>query len=770
MGAEDRDGVRFSWNMWPSSRLEATRIVVPVGCLLTPLKVQHPQYALAAVQYDPVRCKNSNCGAILNPWCQVDFRSKLWTCPFCLTRNHFPPQYAEHLSEQNLPAELIPQYTTLEYELPNRRAGPPVFLFVVDCCLDEEALEELKDSLQQCLNLLPDEALVGLVTFGTNVQLHELGYTECPKSFVFRGNKAPEASKVSALLGIRPGGPSVHSQSYGQSGSSGPTADQSAIGRFLVPVSECGFSLESVLDDLSRDPWPVKQGHRPNRATGTAMSVAVGLLETAVPHSGARIMTFVGGPCTSGPGRIVATELTETMRSHHDLIRNNAPLYDSACEHYESLAARCVKNSHVIDIFAMSLDQVGLLEMKRCVEKTGGLVVLADNFGQSVFKESFQRVFRRHPDSSPECDRGHLEMGFAATIECLTSREFKVCGAVGPCTSLKKMSNSVSENEVGQGSTYAWAMGGISPSTTIGFYFEIVNKEDNPLPAGKCHHIQFVTTYQHSSGAYRMRVTTLGGPWHGDTQNSQPVARSFDQEAAAVLMARLAVQRAESEELPDIMRWIDRSLIRLTSKFADYREDDPLSLRMLPEFSIYPQFMFHLRRSQFLQTGNMSPDESAYHRMILMQENTSNSLVMIQPALLSYSFNGPPQPVLLDNCSMKPDVILLLDTFFNVVVWHGETIAQWRDKRYQDDPKHTSFKNLLKAPGDDALLILENRFPAPRLIFCDQHKSQARFLMAKLNPSVTHNHMDGSQVQAIFTDDVSLKVFMDHLVKLAVQK
>ena len=164
MGAEDRDGVRFSWNMWPSSRLEATRIVVPVGCLLTPLKVQHPQYALAAVQYDPVRCKNSNCGAILNPWCQVDFRSKLWTCPFCLTRNHFPPQYAEHLSEQNLPAELIPQYTTLEYELPNRRAGPPVFLFVVDCCLGEEALEELKDSLQQCLNLLPDEALVGLVT------------------------------------------------------------------------------------------------------------------------------------------------------------------------------------------------------------------------------------------------------------------------------------------------------------------------------------------------------------------------------------------------------------------------------------------------------------------------------------------------------------------------------------------------------------------------------------------------------------------------------
>ena len=29
--AETRDGVRMSWNMWPSSRLEATRLVVPLG-------------------------------------------------------------------------------------------------------------------------------------------------------------------------------------------------------------------------------------------------------------------------------------------------------------------------------------------------------------------------------------------------------------------------------------------------------------------------------------------------------------------------------------------------------------------------------------------------------------------------------------------------------------------------------------------------------------------------------------------------------------------
>ncbi len=52
---------------------------------------------------------------------------------------------------------------------------------------------------------------------------------------------------------------------------------------------------------------------------------------------------------------------------------------------------------------------------------------------------------------------------------------------------------------------------------------------------------------------------------------------------------------------------------------------------------------------------------------------------------------------------------------------------------------------------------MESRFPVPRFIVCDQGKSQARFLLAKLNPSVTHTSTNGSHAP-IFTDDVS-KIF-----------
>jgi len=146
---------------------------------------------------------------------------------------------------------------------------------------------------------------------------------------------------------------------------------------------------------------------------------------------------------------------------------------------------------------------------------------------------------------------------------------------------------------------------------------------------------------------------------------------------------------------------------------------------------------------------------------------------MIQPTLMSYTFDTQPQPVLLDSVSIKHDVILLLDTFFHILIHHGQLVAEWRKAGYQDQEGHENFKELLEAPVQDAQDLLVDRFPIPRYIVCDQGGSQARFLLSKLNPSTTHMSatMYGSQGaggQAIFTDDVSLQVFMEHLKRLAV--
>ncbi|XP_077476948.1 protein transport protein Sec23A isoform X1 [Stigmatopora argus] len=772
---EERDGVRFSWNVWPSSRLEATRMVVPVAALFTPLK-ERPD--LPPIQYEPVLCSRASCRAVLNPLCQVDYRAKLWACNFCYQRNQFPPSYSG-ISEVNQPAELLPQFSTIEYVVQRGPQMPLVFLYVVDTCMEEDDLQALKESLQMSLSLLPPTALVGLITFGRIVHVHELGCEGISKSYVFKGTKDLTAKQLQEMLGLSK--PVASSQGRGPQAPQQPQCNRYRTTvtvwgiyshpklcrfpcRFLQPVQKVDMNLTDLLGELQRDSWPVVQGKRPLRSLGVAMSIAVGLLECTFPNTGARIMTFIGGPATQGPGMVVGDELKVPIRSWHDIEKDNAKFMKKASKHYESLASRASASGHVMDIYACSLDQTGLLEMKCCANNTGGYMVMADSFNTSLFKQTFQRVFSKDV-------QGSFKMAFAATVEVKTSREVKVSGAIGPCVSLNAKGPCVSENEIGSGGTCQWKICGLDPSTTLALYFEVVNQHNAPIPQGGRGTLQFVTQYQHASGQRRIRVTTIARNWADAQTQIQSIAASFDQEAAAILMARLAVYRADMEEGPDVLRWLDRQLIRLCQKFGDYHKDDPNSFRFSETFSLYPQFMFHLRRSPFLQVFNNSPDESSYYRHQFNRHELTQALIMIQPVLYAYSFQGPPEPVLLDSSSILPDRILLMDTFFQILIYHGETVNQWRKAGYQEMPEYENFRHLLQAPVDDAQELLHTRFPMPRYIDTEHNGSQARFLLSKVNPSQTHNNMYtwGQESGApILTDDVSLQVFMDHLKKLAV--
>jgi len=341
---------------------------------------------------------------------------------------------------------------------------------------------------------------------------------------------------------------------------------------------------------------------------------------------------------------------------------------------------------------------------------------------------------------------------------------------IGHGISANKKSGCVGETEIGIGQTSAWKICSLTPRTSNAVYFEVVTPAGQHVQPGARGMVQFVTHYQHSSGQFRLRVTTLARNFA--EPGNPAIAANFDQETSAVLMARIAVFKAEIDDSPDVLRWLDRMLIRLCQKFAEYRKDDPTSFVLHEAFRIYPQFMFHLRRSGFLQVFNNSPDETAFYRHILNSEDVNNSLIMIQPTLMSYSLDQEPVATLLDSVSIKEDAILLLDTFFHLCIWHGSQVAQWRKAGYQDQEDFSHFKAQLETPVADAQDLLADRFPVPRWVVCDQGGSQARFVLARLNPSTTHMSGGGysaqGQGQAIFTDDVSLQIFMEHLKKLAV--
>lgn len=72
-------------------------------------------------------------------------------------------------------------------------------------------------------------------------------------------------------------------------------------------------------------------------------------------------MLFTGGPCTIGPGAMASLELSEPLRSHTDLHKDQATFYRSSQAYFAQLAERSSNLHHSIDIFSCALDQVGLI-------------------------------------------------------------------------------------------------------------------------------------------------------------------------------------------------------------------------------------------------------------------------------------------------------------------------------------------------------------------------------------------------------------------------
>ena len=113
--------------------------------------------------YPPVLCKGKDCGAALNPFASIDYASKMWICPLCASRNYFPTYYSD-ISPEHSPAELFDSSTTIEYMLdPQSDVAPlpPVYIFIVDTAISEDELDACKSTLEQALQMMPEDCLIG---------------------------------------------------------------------------------------------------------------------------------------------------------------------------------------------------------------------------------------------------------------------------------------------------------------------------------------------------------------------------------------------------------------------------------------------------------------------------------------------------------------------------------------------------------------------------------------------------------------------------------
>ena len=741
---KEESNIRCSWNVFPQNKLDKERFIVPVGFHYTPLK---PVENLQILEYEPLLC--GKCSSVLNPYCNIDFRSKAWECPFCLKKNLFPSHYAQNISETVLPPELMNEYSTVEYKLEKKGlANQPIVFFIIDTAIEEDELMHLKEKIQIAVDGLPDECKIGIITFGTMTMLLEVGFTDFPKLHTFKGDKKYSAQDIQNILMIN------------------PNNSKSLCKKFIQTKQECNFSVSSFLDDLTVDVFPKKQFERKHNCAGLALNVAITLLETICNGEPSRIELFLGGAPNIGDGKIVSVDLKETVRNIVDFQKNNenTQYFKAAFDYYTNLSQRAQKAGQIIDIYSCSFNQVGLLEMKCCSEKTGGYLILSDSFSHACFKDTFLKLFEVD-------ENGYLNWNYKAKMDIFLTKPFTVSGGLGYMASIEaKLQNPldmISKEVIGQGNTRSWSIGGMHNNSTFTYILDV---NDSGVANKRCI-IQLTTSYIASDLTHRFRVTSFRRKIAGEFNTSLlEIAQSFDQEATTVLLAKYCVDKGYKQEQLETLRWLDKTIIRLITKFSDYKKDDISSFKLNNRFSQFPQFMYYLRRSPFISDFNSSLDEGIFYKSSLIYETMLNCTIMIQPILYSYTPEVPEAtPVHLDIDHMKDDAVLYLDAFFFVCIWHGKNVADWRDKGLHENPEYENIKTMLELPQESAQETLMERLPVPKYISCDSGNGQERYVKFTVNPSCSNSEQNSGIPEGFYTDDVSLKKFWEHLKKKVVQ-
>ena len=281
---------------------------------------------------------------------QIYAAENRYACRFCGASCQLPARMMG-ISDANKPLEL--QYSTLEYALPGKPQHPVSLIFVIDTCVPQEELTSLLSFLKQILSLIPSTFRLGIVTTGTANHIYDMTSTENVSSFAFNSSKDYNNIEYCEMLGLT-------------------NVSHTRPSSLLVPVGEGLLQLTAVLSSIERDGYEPNEESRETRGTGSALSLALAVLEALSPDSPGRVLLFTGGPCTTGPGQVVGTSRAETMRQRINFEKEtDLKYFDRATQFYTQLAHRAAAQGHCVDLFMAAQDQVGFAEMQPLSDFTG---------------------------------------------------------------------------------------------------------------------------------------------------------------------------------------------------------------------------------------------------------------------------------------------------------------------------------------------------------------------------------------------------------------
>jgi protein transport protein SEC23 len=733
-------GVRMNIQAIPNCQQSLEALNLPLSIHLSPAK------RLESVVLSTETPNKCPCGSYLNPSSVVNFATKTWFCNFCLRSNKLNPAAAQALQPNSLLPEQEPQNLVYEYQLPDAKRGPELtkntFMLVVDTCLSVENLASLKTGLTEAVEQVDFETTqFVLITYSRNVN-------------IFRGNATKSLSHSIMIPGYFTNDQFVDTLGLKKDTKKEAAANLAVLQRYLFTSLE---SLSNAIQSIDEDPFETPEDERSNRASGKALEIALELAHLTLLES-SRLLYFIGGPCTFSSGRIAEPKISSFIRKHLDVDQKPEikTQVDLIKKYYSELAQKAVNLKVVIDIVAFSLTEFGLFEMEALPSRTNGVILMNEEFKQEHFAVAIRKYFKPN-------DVGYSNMAAGATIELFVSKEIKISGCVGNCESQNTKPANQSDSPIGQSNTTRWSVGGLDPESTFLFILEVAEKSK---AKGYSKHakayFQFVITYKHPVYNGLVRVVSFDRPFV-IFDNPLEMLPQIDQFSVISTYAKLAALRVFDYDNTTMIRYLDKVLIAV---LKTYRQNGEIP----EEVGLVAQYFYYLRKSNFVKKFATSLDEMTFYKHSVLRENIDNTLIIVQPQIIEYSLtNEEPKPVLPDLSCLKKEVILLADTFFNIIIWKGAVIKGWVDEGYHLQPDYSHVAELLKQPEDDFAVISEERIVAPAKIYAHSGSPTERFLKSRLNPESSVGASSDGQTAAeegnFATEDASLSVFMARLLE-----
>lgn len=783
-----RDGITFNWNIFPSTRLDTSRLLTPIGCLYTPLDSSSVDEFNPSISNNgnPITC--SSCNFIVNSHVHVNVSNR-WCCPFCKKKT-----FSEGDGLRS------PKSNTVIYKLPERIASdePPfAYIFVVDLYLQIDQLENgsspfhaLIESITKNIEQIPTGCLIGLCSFNEDVHVHKLGLGS--NSTSFSSNEYITTGKSiydETILNTIPSKLGFNRTQLLYDWKSSPLVKNG----YLLQLSF--ENRQHLINEIRQLKPSLTRTYGPSRSSGLAVYIATKLLSgSTFRNFKGKLSLFLSGPCTNFPGKVLdISNSNYRMRSHYDIIQLKVPDTIEALKFYccmayvangfsfenANLVSRSISKKTTdisfqedrprwsIDIYAGSIDQVGLYEMRNLALTTMGNLFSFDSFQSRHFESSLFRSIARLVDKSTK---------LSAKLTVMTSSGLKILGMVSnghhlPSSfqsgnNMHRHDENISDNIDLLGSsikkkilTNEWYFNVLYPSDTISLFFDMdvmsSSKGLNINTGIKEVYIQFQLRYLDPSDmTWRLRVTTIKKPttlsfctenvlvtssgsktmmnFKNNIIKESVLINSFNQKTWIVLLCRLLIDKIDTilgyGQFDNIVKELDLILVNLLCNFGGSflkaenlrQSSNPYNLLTNPvngysinaRFKLLPSLVYHLRRNpQFVRIFNSSPDETAYYHHWLMKSNCDITCAMIKPNL--YRLNSGKYDVMpLDfqvlGLSPSPS-FFVMDSIFHVLIYYHFN-QQKQDTRLDLHPSN-----------NDEIVYTKDELVSEPLLFVEDH-------------------------------------------------